>query len=562
MLGGFAEVAVSPEFLTFPLPDELDFRQGAALILNYHTAWFSLVIRGPADGGGDGARPRRRRRASGPRRSRSPRASARRSIAVVSTDEKEQVAREAGADEVVRSDGEWRDEAKELSGGGVDLVLDPVGGDRFTDSLRSLAEGGRLVVVGFTAGLDPRGQGQPAAAQQHRGDRRGLGRLRDRQAGAEPRDRSRDREADRLRARAAARRRRRSRSASTGAAEALKLIDGRGATGKVVLDVALMAGLASSSSPAPRAASARRRPAASPREPGAELVLVARREERLRELAAALPAPATWVAADLTEPDAPGRVAAHVEERHGRLDLLVNNAGASWRGDASPTRAGRTSERTMELNFDAVVRLTEALLPILRALGAERDRQRRQHRRPHLPGRRRRLLGEQVRARRLERLALLRGAARTGVHVGLVLPGFIATEGFPAAELRAKALDPLDRLDSREGGRGDLRRRPPAARPSATSRGPTGWSRSSASSPRAWSAGSSPAAREGDDDGDEARQRVAGPRAPRVSNGGRLAPRGGLGEDGRAVDRAVRTRRCSARARAGLARGRGPRRRS
>ena len=46
MLGGFAEVAVSPEFLTFPLSDSLDARQGAALILNYHTAWFSLVTRG------------------------------------------------------------------------------------------------------------------------------------------------------------------------------------------------------------------------------------------------------------------------------------------------------------------------------------------------------------------------------------------------------------------------------------------------------------------------------------------------------------------------------------
>ena len=46
MLGGFAEVAVSPEFLTFPLPDALDYAQGAGLILNYHTAWFSLVIRG------------------------------------------------------------------------------------------------------------------------------------------------------------------------------------------------------------------------------------------------------------------------------------------------------------------------------------------------------------------------------------------------------------------------------------------------------------------------------------------------------------------------------------
>ena len=76
-------------------------------------------------------------------------------IAVVSSDEKEQVARDAGADEVVRSDGPWKDEAKELSGGGVDIVLDPVGGDRFTDSLRSLREGGRVVVVGFTGGSIP-----------------------------------------------------------------------------------------------------------------------------------------------------------------------------------------------------------------------------------------------------------------------------------------------------------------------------------------------------------------------------------------------------------------------
>jgi NADPH2:quinone reductase len=65
------------------------------------------------------------------------------------------VARDAGADEVVRSDGPWKDQAKELSGGGVDVVLDPVGGDRFTDSLRSLREGGRAVVVGFTGGSIP-----------------------------------------------------------------------------------------------------------------------------------------------------------------------------------------------------------------------------------------------------------------------------------------------------------------------------------------------------------------------------------------------------------------------
>ncbi len=74
---------------------------------------------------------------------------------MVSSDDKERVAREAGADEVVRSDGEWLTEVKELTGGGVDLVYDPVGGDRFLNSVRSLAPEGRLLVIGFTEGEIP-----------------------------------------------------------------------------------------------------------------------------------------------------------------------------------------------------------------------------------------------------------------------------------------------------------------------------------------------------------------------------------------------------------------------
>jgi NADPH:quinone reductase len=154
MLGGFAEVAVAPEFLAFPLPEALDFAQGAGLILNYHTAYFALKLRGRlAEGetvlvhgaaGGMGTAALQLAKGLGAR-----------AFAVVSTDEKERVAREAGADEVLRSDGPWKDEAKERSGGGVDVVLDPVGGDRFTDSLRSLGEGGRVVVVGFTGGSIP-----------------------------------------------------------------------------------------------------------------------------------------------------------------------------------------------------------------------------------------------------------------------------------------------------------------------------------------------------------------------------------------------------------------------
>jgi NADPH2:quinone reductase len=154
MLGGFAEVAVSPHWLTFPLSEELDFAQGAGLILNYHTAYFALKLRGRLEegetvlihgaAGGVGTAGIQVAKGLGAR-----------TIAVVSSDEKEQVAREAGADEVIQCDGDWKDRAKELSGGGVDVVLDPVGGDRFTDSLRSLAEGGRVVVVGFTGGSIP-----------------------------------------------------------------------------------------------------------------------------------------------------------------------------------------------------------------------------------------------------------------------------------------------------------------------------------------------------------------------------------------------------------------------
>jgi NADPH:quinone reductase len=152
-IGGMAEVAAAPAFMTFALPDELDFAQGAALILNYHTAYFALKLRGRlAEGervlvhgaaGGVGTAALQVAKGLGAS-----------TIAVVSSDDKERVAREAGADDVVRSDGPWREQVVERTGG-VDVVLDPVGGDRFTDSLRSLREDGRVVVVGFTGGSIP-----------------------------------------------------------------------------------------------------------------------------------------------------------------------------------------------------------------------------------------------------------------------------------------------------------------------------------------------------------------------------------------------------------------------
>jgi short-subunit dehydrogenase len=172
-------------------------------------------------------------------------------------------------------------------------------------------------------------------------------------------------------------------------------------------------------------------------EPGARLVLVARREERLRALSEEIGG-ATIVAVDLTDDDAPARVREAVESEHGgRLDLLVNNAGASWN---APFGEGGWAnvQRTMALNFDAQLRLTEALLPLLRA---------------SVPaaivnvastaGRVGRADGGAYSASKFAFAgwsdSLHLEERPHGVHVGLVLPGFVATEGFPQRMLVDRA---------------------------------------------------------------------------------------------------------------------------
>ena len=171
-------------------------------------------------------------------------------------------------------------------------------------------------------------------------------------------------------------------------------------------------------------------------EPGCRLVLVARREDRLRSLAGSLPAPATWIAADLTDEDAPSRIAAHVEEHGGRLDMLVNNAGASWRGTFGD-EGWENVRRTMELNFDAVVRLTDALLPLLRRSAPSAI--------VNVASTAGRISRPGAGAYSASKYALIGWSdalhaeeAAHGVHVGIVMPGFVATEGFPATELLAK----------------------------------------------------------------------------------------------------------------------------
>src|SRR5438309_8174692 len=153
-LGGFAVTAVAPAFVTCPVDDALDFAQGAGLILNYHTAYFALAMRGRlrsgetvlvhGAAGGVGTAALQVAKGLGAR-----------TIALVSTEAKRGVAEQAGADETVLVGDSWKDEVRSLSDGGVDVVIDPVGGDRFTDSLRALREDGRLIVVGFTGGSIP-----------------------------------------------------------------------------------------------------------------------------------------------------------------------------------------------------------------------------------------------------------------------------------------------------------------------------------------------------------------------------------------------------------------------
>ncbi|WP_134323832.1 NADPH:quinone oxidoreductase family protein [Cumulibacter soli] len=149
--GGAQERVAIKASSVFPLPDAISFEEATALPMNYLTAQFALVERGELKegetvmvngaAGGVGTASIQVAKVYGAR-----------VIALVSNEEKAQVARDAGADEAILLDG-FKDEAKRLTDGrGVDMIIDVVGGDIFTDMLRSLAPQGRLMVVGFAGG--------------------------------------------------------------------------------------------------------------------------------------------------------------------------------------------------------------------------------------------------------------------------------------------------------------------------------------------------------------------------------------------------------------------------
>jgi NADPH:quinone reductase len=155
MLGGWAEVVAAPPGMTFRVPEGWSFEAAAGTVMNYHTAHFALHRRGRLKAGetvlvhgaagGVGTATIQVARGAGAR-----------VLAVVSSEEKAEVARSAGADLALLSEGDWVSRVKDATRGrGVDVVMDPVGGDLFDLSLKCLAPEGRLLVVGFAGGRIP-----------------------------------------------------------------------------------------------------------------------------------------------------------------------------------------------------------------------------------------------------------------------------------------------------------------------------------------------------------------------------------------------------------------------
>jgi NADPH2:quinone reductase len=152
--GCWQEVISAPAERVLPMPDGMSFEAGAAAPLNYLTGLFALVRRARARAGetllvhgaagGVGTAAVQLGRALGLR-----------TVAVVGDEAKQEFALRWGADHALLSDG-WLAVVRDLLGErAVDIVVDPVGGDRMTDSLRSLAPEGRLLVLGFSAGEIP-----------------------------------------------------------------------------------------------------------------------------------------------------------------------------------------------------------------------------------------------------------------------------------------------------------------------------------------------------------------------------------------------------------------------
>jgi NADPH2:quinone reductase len=155
MLGGYAErVAVAPENVV-PTPDDVDDAEAVALLGNYYTMYFALVRRGAlrpgetvlvlGSAGGIGTAAVQLATALGAR-----------VIAMVHRPQAVDFVASLGADVVLPLADGWAQAVRDHTDGrGVDMVVDPVGGEAFDDAIRVLATEGRLLVIGFAAGGIP-----------------------------------------------------------------------------------------------------------------------------------------------------------------------------------------------------------------------------------------------------------------------------------------------------------------------------------------------------------------------------------------------------------------------
>jgi NADPH:quinone reductase len=150
--GGFAQKVLVRTDSLVPIPDQLDFARAAAFIQSYSTAWFALARRTRVSegeqvlvlgaGGGVGLACVDVATALGAK-----------VIAAASSKEKLVAAKEAGAGETIAyEDEDLKTTARAISGGGVDVVVDPVGGHHSEPALRALGRFGRLCVIGFASG--------------------------------------------------------------------------------------------------------------------------------------------------------------------------------------------------------------------------------------------------------------------------------------------------------------------------------------------------------------------------------------------------------------------------
>jgi NADPH2:quinone reductase len=156
-MGGFVERIAVPERAAIKIPDAMSFDEAAAFLMTYGTSHYALADRGALKAGetllvlgaagGVGLAAVELGKTLGAR-----------VIAAASSPEKLAVCSDHGADEVIDYEKEdLRKRIKELTDGhGVDVLYDPVGGDYAEPALRSMAWGGRYLVIGFASGEIPR----------------------------------------------------------------------------------------------------------------------------------------------------------------------------------------------------------------------------------------------------------------------------------------------------------------------------------------------------------------------------------------------------------------------